>query len=510
MTKKLVFFFLILAYPVHAQQASVWYFGDKAGVDFRQGKPIVLIDGTLTTWQTSTSVCNKSGDLLFYTDGLVFYNKQHTLMPNGKSLVPNPYQAHAVLSVPFPTQKSKYFVFSVLAENVKKGFGITLFYSVIDMTLENGLGDIVETSKNIVLRKNVAEKITAVRHQNGKDTWLLAHELQSNKFLAYLITENGISEMPIESEVGSIHLKIDYSKGSEHYMSAGTQFKSNTDGTNIALTLRGNLRAAEVFDFDNASGKVSNPVTLPLPLTSNPAGIEFSPTGSFLYVAVATDMGKIFQYNLQVSSSDKIASTQKWVGTTRGMFGALQLAPDGKIYLARGNKKALGAIQKPDVLGLDCQYEDNAILLKGFSTFGLPTFVQSFFEPQLANSITYFDKNKLKKGDKVVLKNVQFAYGLATLQLDSFTELDALAEYMQKYPQASIKLSGHTDNMGNKPANIVLSQNRANAVKAYLVGKKIADSRISFEGFGSSLPIATNDSEEGRTKNRRVEVEILE
>ena len=104
-----------------------------------------------------------------------------------------------------------------------------------------------------------------------------------------------------------------------------------------------------------------------------------------------------------------------------------------------------------------------------------------------------------------VLDDVQFATGKATIKPDSFARLDALVEYMTHKKSARIEISGHTDDAGKKAANKKLSQQRADAVRDYLVSKGIDDDRIKAVGYGDEKPIAPNDTSEGRQKNRRIE-----
>ncbi len=104
-----------------------------------------------------------------------------------------------------------------------------------------------------------------------------------------------------------------------------------------------------------------------------------------------------------------------------------------------------------------------------------------------------------------VLDDVQFATGKATIKPDSFPRLDALVEYMTHKKSARIEISGHTDDAGKKAANKTLSQQRADAVRDYLVSKGIDADRIKAVGYGDEKPIAPNDTSEGRQKNRRIE-----
>lgn len=108
-----------------------------------------------------------------------------------------------------------------------------------------------------------------------------------------------------------------------------------------------------------------------------------------------------------------------------------------------------------------------------------------------------------------VLKGVEFDSGEAKIKEESFAQLDTVVEYMTHKKSARIEISGHTDNVGNPKANKRLSEKRANAVRDYLVSKGIDPSRIEAVGYGSERPIASNDTEEGRQKNRRIEATEL-
>jgi outer membrane protein OmpA-like peptidoglycan-associated protein len=112
-------------------------------------------------------------------------------------------------------------------------------------------------------------------------------------------------------------------------------------------------------------------------------------------------------------------------------------------------------------------------------------------------------------GAKFELKNISFDFGKATLRDESKTELDKLFDIMKR-SQIVIELGGHTDNVGSDVANMTLSQDRVNSVRKYLIDKGISENRIAAVGYGKTQPIATNDTEQGRALNRRVEVKITE
>lgn len=108
-----------------------------------------------------------------------------------------------------------------------------------------------------------------------------------------------------------------------------------------------------------------------------------------------------------------------------------------------------------------------------------------------------------------VLENVTFETGKADLKPESFVVLDELVEYLKRKSDERIEVGGHTDNVGKADANIVLSQNRANTVRAYLLMKGIDSERVTARGYGMTEPIAENTTAEGRQMNRRTEVKIL-
>jgi OmpA-OmpF porin, OOP family len=111
--------------------------------------------------------------------------------------------------------------------------------------------------------------------------------------------------------------------------------------------------------------------------------------------------------------------------------------------------------------------------------------------------------------ERVVLDGVEFDTNKATIRPESLPRLDRVVEYMQRKKSVRIEISGHTDNVGKKAANKVLSQKRAAACRDYVISKGIDGSRIEAVGYGDERPVAPNDNEGGRQKNRRIEATEL-
>ncbi len=493
-----IFFLAIYVMPTQKlfaqKQANIWYFGENAGFDFNQNKP--LTDGKIFTDEGCVVISDKQGNLLFYTDGKKAYNRRHELMAD--SLKGDNSSTQSGIVIPFPKQPNIFILFTVGVLDRDGG----LSYSLVDMTGNNGLGIIPKDKKNINLVKTVTEKLTSVKHRNGKDTWVLVHGWGTDEFMAFLVTENGVSTTPIISNVGSAH------KGetlnSQGYM------KLNADGTNLALALEGDHQV-EIFDFDSATGKVTNPINIQLSKDEYPYGIEFSPNGSLLYVTGA-GTGSVFQINLQASSVDEIKNSVKKVGQTedKGWIGALQLASDGKIYFPIYRKSFLGVIQKPNELGENCGHQNEAVALGGkLARLGLPSFIQSDLEQKIVNQVVYFNEQKVEFNKFLILKNVNFEFSKANLLPISFIELNKALNILKQNPTYKITLSGHTDNVGNKSSNLILSDKRANAVSAFFQKNGIQKDRITTQGFGSGSPLVNNDNDANRLLNRRVEMMLV-
>ena len=115
----------------------------------------------------------------------------------------------------------------------------------------------------------------------------------------------------------------------------------------------------------------------------------------------------------------------------------------------------------------------------------------------------------IKVGESVVLRNVFFATDSYELMPESQAELNRLANLLLQNPNMQIEIAGHTDNQGNDDYNFDLSLKRAKAVYDYLLNKRIEPQRLTYKGYGETQPVDTNDTPEGRAKNRRTEFKII-
>jgi len=372
----LAFLFLNLFYQnnILAQgEPNIWYFGRYAGLDFNGGAPTVIANGQSNTREGGATISDASGNLLFYTDGVSVWNKNHVVMPNGTGLLGDSSSTQSAIIVQKPNSATIYYIFTSGARANALGAN----YSEVDLSLNNGLGD-VTANKNILLYTPTCEKLTAVRHCNQKDIWVITHDWSTNAFKTYIVTAAGVNIVPVISNVGLIP--------TGNTASAIGQLKASPNGEKLASAACGSgsgnfgLNRFELFDFDKTTGIISNPIVLTplaaqLSCTSGAYGVEFSPDGSKLYCSIL-DPGNIYQYNLCAGSSAAIAASGVLIGTTTSINGCLQLAPDKKIYLAKENVTTLGVINNPNVLGVGCGFVSNGFTLtSGLDQLGLPNFL---------------------------------------------------------------------------------------------------------------------------------------
>src|SRR5882762_2021002 len=149
--------FISLSQLVFSQhQSDKWYFGIYAGLDFTSGSPIPITDGALSTSEGCSSISDYNGNLLFYTDGRTVYDRNNQAMPNGAGLDGGESSTQAALIVPLPGISTQvYYIFTTDQIGGPLGFR----YSVVDMTLNGGFGDV--TTINELIQNHVTEKVVA-------------------------------------------------------------------------------------------------------------------------------------------------------------------------------------------------------------------------------------------------------------------------------------------------------------------------------------------------------------
>lgn len=382
MMKILSILLLTISIQIFAQgENKIWYFGDKAGIDFNSGTPVALTNGSLQSFEGNATISDPSGNLLFYTNGGplnsgynytgAIWNRNHTVMPNGALDSADGgcnSSAQSALIVPNPGNPNQFYVFTTdCQENAMLG---GFRYSIVDMTLDGGLGDV--TVKGVSITNAVAESMCGIKHANGTDFWVIVHKISGSRaFYAYQITGTGISA-PVITTIGH---KV--------YQNAG-QMTATIDGSKIGYC---STDSTAVFDFDNSTGILSNYADL----NKHSFGGSFSANCRFFYTSYnVPPYDKIYQFDMDAPSipGSEVLIADSTNPTIISQMGSLQLAPNGKIYIGRLGRQYLGVINNANLPGNLADYQANGFYLGGrTSHLGLPNLINGFYgacSPNLA------------------------------------------------------------------------------------------------------------------------------
>lgn len=337
---------------------NIWASGRYAGLDFNSGTP-VFFPSQSVTGEGCATICDADGSLLFYSNGTQVWNKNHTVMPNGDSLLGNKggwttsgSATQGVTIVPFVADTNKYFIFTLdCNENISPEFANGyLRYSVVDMSLNNGLGDVLPGKKNIVVDSGMSEKMCVAKGSNCF-FWLITHKYGTNEFKCFKITDAIVSAVSsYTSSLVTLYPRT-YING---------EMKISPDHKYIATTAGENNHGFEIelYSFDNKTGKVSEPYSLyTLSVQTFLYGLSFSPDGSKLYFGGQGSMNPdipLYQIDLSLLP-DVPAVRNSRVSVGEGTWGGMRMGPDGKIYITAHNSNNLHYVNKPNEKGKACE-----------------------------------------------------------------------------------------------------------------------------------------------------------
>ncbi|TYB80265.1 T9SS type B sorting domain-containing protein [Bizionia saleffrena] len=398
-------------------ESAFWFFGQGAGLNFNTGYPVPELNGELNTEEGCATISSKLGELLFYTDGVTVWNKNHQVMNNGTGLTGDASSTQSAIIIPKPNSASIYYIFTVDGRAGSDG----LRFSEVDMTLDNDLGAITST-KNVMLISSSTEKITAVESADGESVWVIGHKWNSNEFVSYLVGATGVNTTPIISAIGSFHQgvlnnSIGYLKASPNKEKIAS-VKSYTNGI------------VEIFDFNPTTGVLTNPLIIDN-FTSDdlgPYGCEFSPDSRILYVTEiirdGDNFSKIHQYDLTAGSALQIIDSDTIIIEEEGLLGAVQQAIDGKIYVAKSGSNSIGVINSPNILGLECNYSPESVNLgqNNISSLGLPPFIQSyFFATNVFNNTCFGDTTQFSIDTASTITSISWDFGDPASGVNNFS-----------------------------------------------------------------------------------------
>lgn len=376
----MICFFCISNNIFSQKESNNWFFGFNAGLNFNGPNPIAASGGKVNTTECSASISDSLGELLFYTNGTSVFDRNHNQMPNGFGLLSNASSTQGALIIKKPDSKNLYYIFNIDA------FCVSSFvYSIVDMNLNGGFGDVIEKNNEIFSKGNYFEKISAVKHCNNKDYWIIilgrdsttlkldlngAPSIPDNSLpvnlYCFLLNSYGIVNFPIITTIGNLETAVCYG-----------QMKCDSRGQRIVF---GNDKGYSILGFNKENGLISSVKETIEPIESS-YGLEFSENGKLLYVNT---------YQIDLNSGNKI-SIQKPV------FSQFQMASNHKIYFINndsligyssqwegyygpfGNKKYLSSIDNPNIIGTGCNINSNNTFLGNYAAIGLPNLPSFYF-----------------------------------------------------------------------------------------------------------------------------------
>lgn len=364
-------FFLWSLTPISSfsqAERNNWYFGALAGVSFNGGSLSSLNDNGITRpiafgqiqGPDNIAVVNDpAGNLLFYTEGRVFKNRLQQNMPSTPTLE-FAFRGSQQVVTRNPANADQYYIFVIIQD----GLMMRLSYVIVDMSLDNGLGDILLESAHTIVLNNVGQQMTTAQHANGRDIWVICQG--DGTFNSFLVSPGGVSTVAIRSQTGLSPVDGNFNNF------GAIQTSPNNE---LIAGVFPDLGKVFLFEFDNLTGQLNvihedEPVVAqPLPLT----GVEFSLNSELLYVTHSAE--GIRQYDL--SDLSQIPAFVNITPQTGGLpFSHLKRGPDGKIYVSNRGTSFLGAVNEPNSLGLGCDYQRNVFnFSSGTHLLDLPTFL---------------------------------------------------------------------------------------------------------------------------------------
>lgn len=330
--------------PTFAQFNSHWFFGDGYDLDFTGTPSITATNGAVLPNDTPSAISDEDGNLLFYSDNTAVYNQNGdqmlfgdlTLLRDNSIIIPAP-----------PSMPDRYYL-------IKSSGSTGMDYSVIDMTMDDGLGAVVPLEKELTFGGNGGLLLSATKGDES-GYWLLvldnaAGQSDDLNITVYSVNEDGIEE---------------HSFFSQYYLWAGWNSELDdaaisNDCSKIAASFKGHYFALFRFDadeglvFDPLSGSVNNNGSF-VDVTE----LEFSPNSEILYSV--SNYNTLGQYQIESWNPNTISSTANTINVNSNLISDIKLGPDNKLYIFDESNGEIDRLNAPDLIGADADLENGVI-----------------------------------------------------------------------------------------------------------------------------------------------------
>ena len=352
--------YLVLGTLLHAQkEANVWYFGDSIIMSFNDSSATLSFDARLEEWEASSVICNSEGELLLYSNGRKVLDSAHQEITGWPSpLISGYHVSQGVLMLPY-----KEDMVHLLVLNSPK-----LYLATVDLNTKS-LGTFEE------IYDDRTQHMTAVKHANGQDWWIVTHQRESDQFGFCLLKSDGSWELSSQN-IGTNFM------GKNSIYIAGT-FTFSPNGEKMAASYA--LGVLDHFHFDRCTGRLSDYVGV----DSNGyayVGLAYSPSNEYLYMTEGafSQENRVLQYftdTSDIKATERVLFSAPSIGGGEWMtFLHIKLAPDSNMYFVTADRadsinRYLSVIYEPDSVGLACNLSAFEIdLFPKKSNVGLPNY----------------------------------------------------------------------------------------------------------------------------------------
>lgn len=376
---------VLFASPLEAQnQYNVWYFGfnqmpnvPTAGLDFNGGAPVALLNSAMNFTEGCASWCDSGGNLVFYSNGDSLFDRNHNVTPNGRFPMSCVSSMQNTVFVPVAGDTNTLYLFINAGKPTADVNGV-LAYCRLDRQANGGFGDVVSPLDTLVM--GTSERVTALKHCNGLDHWVVTHIDATDTFYSYRVTPCGIVDTVI-SKVGPTP-----NAGNPMHLKASPLMDQLSTVFNTPLGLQ-----TVLYDFDRATGVLTGANLLDTaPMGAATTGISWSPDGSRFYIGQGASIPMaIYQFDMlninpPATKTSIGFSTGSLIGFTA--VGDIQIGRDSNLYISYADiQQAWGGmdvINSPNTLGVGANLVNNQVNLLGrYGWLSLPNNITDFLSP---------------------------------------------------------------------------------------------------------------------------------